>query len=122
VLLAEDDADMRDLLVLALRVDGHEIIEAPDGRRLLAYVQAAVVDGDKTPLPDIIISDVCMPGYSGLEILTALREAELDVPVVLISAYTDDKMRQQAFELGAVMLDKPLELENLRQTVKLLVR
>jgi len=122
VLVAEDDPAMRELIVAVLRVDGYEVLEASDGRRLLAYIQSSVVDGKQTPPPDLIISDIRMPGYTGLEILKALREAELEVPVVLISAFADDDVHRQAFELGAVMMDKPLELSTLRNTVKLLVR
>src|SRR4051812_37819028 len=87
VLLAEDDDAMRELLATVLRDDGHEVVEAPDGRFLLAYIQATVVNDEVTPSPDLIISDVMMPGYSGFDVLSAIREAGLEVPVILISAF-----------------------------------
>jgi CheY-like chemotaxis protein len=121
VLLAEDDDEMRDLLATALRKDGHQVTEVADGGRLLAYLQAAAVKGDLWPMPDILVSDVRMPGFSGLDVLDALRTAEVHIPVVLISAFGDRETHDRAFNLGAAMLDKPFDIEQLRLTVNLLV-
>ena len=120
VLLAEDDPAMRELLVTCLREDGHDVVEAPDGRHLLAYIRAAIVNAECNPLPDLIISDIRMPGYSGFDVLEAVRAAKIDLPVILISGFADEKAHQEAFDLGAMLLDKPLRLEDLRQAVRAL--
>jgi len=120
VLIAEDDAEMRKLLAHVVRAEGHEVIEAPDGRRLLAYLQSAMMS-DGAGLPDLIVSDIRMPGYSGLDVLMAVREASLDVPVVLITAFGDPQTHNEAFELGAAVLDKPFSLDDFRRTVQALV-
>ena len=122
VLVAEDDTAMRDLLAEALRRDGHDVIEVPDGRHLAAYFEAAGDSEAALPLPDLIISDVRMPGYTGLDILASLRAAQIDVPVILISAFADEATHREAFDLGAAFLDKPFDLEALRRTVRALVR
>src|SRR5215470_10359553 len=67
VLLAEDDPYMRQLLASALRKDGYEVIEAKDGVECLGCMQSWVFDHAAPTLPDIIISDIRMPGWSGLE-------------------------------------------------------
>ena len=121
ILLAEDDAEMRDLLATMLRRDGHEVLAFPDGHHALAYIETLLmVEGAEAP--DLIISDVRMPGPTGLEILAALREANVEVPVILITAFGDRAAHQEAFDLGAAMIDKPFAIDTLRTTVRCLVR
>lgn len=121
ILLAEDDAVLRGLIEATLREDGHDVLPFPDGRHLLAYLEAVMMIENCTP-PDLIISDVMMPGYTGIEILSALREADLDMPVILITAYGDRAAHDKAFELGAAMIDKPFGVDVLLDTVRCLVR
>jgi CheY-like chemotaxis protein len=121
VLVAEDDAAMRDLLVSTLRDDGHEIIEARDGVDLLR--QLASLDAATADLPvDVIVSDVRMPGTSGLEALTILRRFSRSLPVVLITAFGDLATHAEAQRLGAAaVFDKPFDLDELRSTVSALI-
>jgi DNA-binding response OmpR family regulator len=121
IILAEDDPDLRNVIEATLREDGHDVLPFRDGRHLLAYIEALVMM-DKPTEPDLLISDVMMPGYTGLEILAALRETELEMPVILISAFGDRAMHAQAFDLGAAMIDKPFDIDTLLNTVRLLVR
>ncbi len=117
IFLAEDDEDMRCMLSTALRNDGYEVIEARDGAELLALLAGAAA----TPLrrPDVIVSDVIMPGYSGMGVLAALRNsAEWDVPVVLISAHRDVGMEEDAKRLGAAaFVRKPFNMDELRAAI-----
>jgi DNA-binding response OmpR family regulator len=76
---------------------------------------------NSTP-PDLIISDLMMPGYTGIEILSAIRQADFDTPVILITAYGDRAAHERAFELGAAMIDKPFGVNVLLDTVRCLVR
>jgi two-component system, NtrC family, response regulator AtoC len=120
VLLADGDAVMRDLLVTELQRDGHEVTPFQDGRALLAHIETALRSEDLA-LPDLILSDVRMPGVDGLDLLKAIRKADADVPVVLITAFGDREAHARAFELGAVMIDKPFAMDALRATVRCLV-
>jgi CheY-like chemotaxis protein len=120
VLIAEDDHEMRKLLAQIIRAEGHTVIEAADGHRLLALLQSMVVSPE-TSMPDLIVSDIRMPGYTGLDLLAAVREADIDIPVMLITAFGDAKTHTEAFELGAAILDKPFSLDDFRKTVALLV-
>ena len=123
VLLAEDDAEMRQLLVWALRQDGYEVIEARDGAECVGYAQPWVFRGRRVEPPDVIVSDVRMPGWSGLEMLGILRAGEAVIPVILITAFGAPEAYVEAWRLGAAaVLNKPFEMDDLRRTIRDAVR
>src|SRR4051794_10995027 len=78
ILLAEDDDAMRQMLEAELRADGHMVFPMRDGTEMLE----ALSEASRFPfgLPDAIVMDVRMPGYSGLHLLAALRAAEWTTP------------------------------------------
>jgi CheY-like chemotaxis protein len=116
IFLAEDDEDMRCLLSTALRNDGYDVIEARDGAELLALL--AGVDTAPIRRPDVIVSDVLMPGYSGIGVLAALRSSQWDVPVVLITAHRDAGIEEDAKRLGvAAFVRKPFDVDELRAAI-----
>ncbi len=110
VLLAEDDQELRSELAWILRQHGCRIVEAASGSELLHRIAGELHFRHDLGF-DVVVSDVCMPGSSGLEVLGALRSARLRVPVVLISAFANAETRYIARELGALVLDKPFDLE-----------
>lgn len=115
VLLAEDDDEMRYLMVRALRRDGYDILAAADGASLTSAVDAARRHGRE---PDLIVSDVRMPGMSGLELVAWLRTHARGVRTVLISAFADDETLLSARRLGVLhVLSKPFDLDDLRTVV-----
>jgi DNA-binding NtrC family response regulator len=61
----------------------------------------------------IIVSDIRMPGLDGLGLLTALRCASWTTPVILMTAFGSSETHEEAARLGAVVLDKPFDLERL---------
>lgn len=116
IFLAEDDDDMRALITAALQSDGYEVIEAKDGAELLELLAGA----SSSPMrrPDIIVSDVLMPGYSGLGVLAALHKSAWKVPVILITARRDDAVALDALRLGAsAVVRKPFDIDDLRTTI-----
>jgi DNA-binding NtrC family response regulator len=120
VLVAEDDPAMRDLLASALRDDGHEVLEARDGVDLLRLLATTGPSVDDFPV-DVIVSDVRMPGTSGMEALTILRRFSRSLPVVLITAFGDLATHAEATRLGAAaVFDKPFDIDQLRSTVSAL--
>lgn len=113
VFVAEDDAEMRALITAALEADGYAVVAASDGRDLLARLET---DRERV---GVIVSDVRMPGYSGLDLLAIVRCASWAVPVILITAFGDEETHAEARELGAVtVLDKPFDLDDLRAAVR----
>jgi DNA-binding response OmpR family regulator len=110
-MVAEDDEAMRRLLTRVLSRENYRVTALADGADLLKTVLAAPVE-DR---PSLIISDVRMPGISGLDLLAGLRAAELHVPVVLISAFCDEHTLGRAAKLGAAcVLSKPFDMDMLR--------
>jgi CheY-like chemotaxis protein len=66
----------------------------------------------------LILSDINMPGMSGLEMLPEVRARRPDVPVIMITAYGDDETRKTALERGAEgLLTKPIDFGQLRQEI-----
>ncbi|MDA9425508.1 CheY-like chemotaxis protein [Bradyrhizobium sp. USDA 372] len=66
----------------------------------------------------LILSDINMPGMSGLDMLPKVRAAHPDVPVIMITAYGDAETRRKAIERGAVgLLTKPIDFVLLRQEI-----
>lgn len=115
VLLAEDDDEMRYLMTRALRRDGYDVLAAADGAALSSALRATRVHGRE---PDLIVSDVRMPGMTGLELVAWLRAEQCAVRTVLVSAFADDDVIDQARRLGvAHILSKPFDLDDLRMVV-----
>lgn len=107
VLLAEDDAVLRALFAHGLRRYGFDVTPSASGRETLARFTA--VCRKLVPAPDVIVMDIRMPGFTGLELLEALNRAEWDTPVILMTGFGDDQTHARARALGAWgLLDKPL--------------
>jgi DNA-binding response OmpR family regulator len=118
ILLAEDDDDMRGLLAQTLAGEGYGVTECSDGVQLLDHLSGILHDG---PLEhfDVIVSDIRMPGLTGLEILEGLQEGGGLPPTILITAFGDEATHAAAELAGAVVtLDKPFEVEELLATVR----
>jgi len=118
VLVAEDDPEMRRLVVEALRKDGHDVEEVPDGGRLLVLIAEAFHRDPSMSEIDVIVSDVRMPVCSGLELLEKLADARWQVPFVLMTAFGDEDTRRRAERVGALLFDKPFTLDTLRAAVR----
>jgi CheY-like chemotaxis protein len=118
IVLAEDDPALRQLIAGALELDGHRVIQVATGGALMTAVQDIVVHGAEGGNLALLISDVRMPELSGLDALKLLRDAELRIPIILITAFSDLWTRTEAARYGARLLDKPLELRVLRKVVR----
>jgi DNA-binding response OmpR family regulator len=112
VIVADDDDDMRAAVAEALRMEGYLVSEAYDGAELIAMID----EGSVTP--DIIVADVKMPRLSGFGMLEALHRGHRDVPVVLMTAFSDGPVHAVALQLGAVgVLHKPFDPDDLLTAV-----
>ena len=123
LLLVEDDTEMRRMLAAALRRDGHFVVEAANGDDALDWLGPGVLDGDIERVPDLIVSDIRLPYFTGLEILESLQIAARRIPVILITGFPDRETYAQASALGAeCVLEKPFDLGELRAAVHLALR
>ena len=122
ILLAEDDLEMRRFLVTVLRKDGYDVIEAKTGAELLDALTGQLLQPIGRPPADLIISDLRMPGFTGLEILSGLRRENCLIPFILITAFGGEEVRSEALGRGAAaVFDKPFEIEDLRMAVVKLI-
>lgn len=118
VLLAEDDAAMRGALAVRLRADGMRVQEVEDGAALQRYLERALKGSNDEPTPDVVISDINMPGANGLEVLQWLRQRDWSIPVILITAFGDAEAHEEAERLGVTaVLDKPFDVDQLRTLI-----
>jgi CheY-like chemotaxis protein len=115
VLVAEDDDEMRRVVVDALRELGCDVGAVSNGAALL--VELARGDQFHYREVDLVVSDVRMPICSGLQALQAVRETNTAVPFLLLTAFGDDAVHAHAARMGASLLDKPVSLGRLREAV-----
>jgi CheY-like chemotaxis protein len=118
LLIAEDDDEIRWCLVDLFAQRGFELHAVPNGVELLDYLASSILLDRSKPAPDVIISDIRMPGMNGLGILEGLRGAGWMTPVILVTAFGDGETRSRAMRIGATgFFDKPLDLPELREAV-----
>ena len=123
VLVIEDDPEMRALVSVELRSAGFEVVSAADSDEFLQAIGTLACEhGIGQDGISLIVSDVRMPGLDGLGLLTALRCASWRTPVVLMTAFGNQETHQEAARLGAVVLDKPFEMERLAAIARRLIR
>jgi DNA-binding NtrC family response regulator len=118
VLLAEDDDTMRALLARRLCRAGFDVVEASNGVEALERLACGWICTPGIRF-DVVVSDLRMPGYDGLNIVATLRQNAPDVPVILITAFGTMATHVEAARLGAyAILDKPFDLDDLMSLVK----
>jgi DNA-binding NtrC family response regulator len=118
IVVADDDPDIRAELADALAADGCLVAEARDGYELLGLLAASVTSNRGKLAYDAIVTDVMMPGFSGLDVLTAVRRHLVGVPVVVVTGFGDARTCRAAEALGTVsVVRKPLDLDDLKTTL-----
>ena len=111
ILIVDDDPGQRSLLNSFLRSQGFETATADSGERALEMLRAGKYV--------MMISDVRMPGLSGLETLRRARQEHATLPVLLVTAFTDIREAVAAMRDGAVnYLPKPIDLDELLNSVR----
>lgn len=116
VLIADDDEDTRCALAQLLSTEGYDVIEAADGTQALEIL-ARAADG-RGPLPDLVLLDFLMPGFSGLGILRVMRRFLQLPPTIIMTGFPDPSVDTLARNLGAVrVLRKPIREAELRAIV-----
>lgn len=111
LLLVEDKAELRAMLRKALEKAGYTVEEAADGSAAIERVRA------RRYL--VILTDLKMPGASGLDVLRAAKEADATIPVLLMTAYGSVEEAVTAMKEGAYdFIQKPIDLDHLRLMVE----
>jgi CheY-like chemotaxis protein len=119
ILVVDDDADMREILVAALTMEGYDVLEASSGAAAVERIEALSTDEWTTNPVDLLVTDVRMPDVDGLSLTRKLRGTRWPIPVVMISAFPSRALRAEASALHAVLLPKPFRMDSLRRIVAL---
>ncbi len=120
VLIVEDDAEMRSMLAEALRAEGYLVDVFPDGIHLLNAYLCEAGEPSRLVKWDVIISDIRMPGLSGMTILGGLRMSGRRLPpTIAITAFGDEETHAEARRIGiAAVFDKPFDVDDLIDKVQ----
>jgi CheY-like chemotaxis protein len=121
ILVVDDEPDVEALFRQQFRRD----LRA--GRYVMEFAQSATMAlqriseaGDRSLI--LILSDINMPGISGLELLPKAKAMRPDVPIIMITAYGDAETKRKALEKGAeALLTKPIDFGSLRDEIDLRV-
>lgn len=108
ILVVDDEALIRHLVIDTLTDEGHDVHSAPSGEVALGELQGST--------PDLLIVDLRMPGMTGAEFVRLQRAAGLQIPVVVLSGSSE--ARQVGADLGALaVIHKPFDLDELVRVV-----
>ena len=111
VFIVDDEPEILDILQEALSASGFRVTAFSSG--------SAALDGLAVRQPDLVVTDLRMPGVSGMTLLEKLRRRSPDTQVVILTGYGDMKSAVDALRLGAFdYLTKPLDAERLAQTLR----
>jgi len=117
VILAEDDPEFCTLLAFCLYQAGYRVESCKSGIDLLHRVQAGL-DGTEPPI-ELIVTDIRMPGLTGLEVLEAYCDLPRLPPTICMTAFGDQETHELAHKLrAAAVLDKPFDIETLLKTAR----
>ncbi|NKE47119.1 response regulator [Roseomonas frigidaquae] len=109
IAVVDDDAAIRTALSRLLRSLDYRV-------RLFASAEAFLADGDEV---DCLVTDVQMPGMNGLELQRAVRRSRPELPVIIITAFPEAAIREQAVAAGARhFLSKPFAAETIAQCLR----
>lgn len=111
ILIVDDQYGIRVLLDEVFRKEGYETYQAANGKQALALAEENE--------PDLVILDMKIPGMDGLEILKRIKVLNQEIQVIMITAYGELDLIQEAMKLGALThFTKPFDIDELRKMVE----
>lgn len=113
VLIVDDEVDTAEMFAEMMKVSGYEVLKSFGGKQAVGMISSRK--------PDVIVLDLMMPEFSGLDVLNFLRrDPRLDrIPVVIVSARNIDEDIQKCLDAGAsCYLTKPVSFEEIKEAVE----
>ncbi len=111
LLVVDDELSMREFLSILLTKDGHAVDTAVDGHDAVKKIAQHRYD--------LVITDIKMPGLSGVDVLRAAKEKDPEAAVVMITAYASPESVTEAIELGATdYVTKPFRVDDLKHVIR----
>lgn len=115
ILVVEDDKNLRKLIVTCLKKSNYTVFETQNGEEALKLMDKEFVD--------LIVTDIMMPEMDGYELISSLREANYEVPILIITAKEDFEDKKRGFTLGADdYMVKPINIDELILRVNSLLK
>jgi CheY-like chemotaxis protein len=110
-LVVDDEEDVREMLAMALQMDGYAVTAVGDGA-------AAVRTAQSSPF-EVVTLDLRMPGMGGVETLTRLKSTAPQLPVIIVSGYVGSAEMRTCLDLGAfAVVRKPFDLNELLELLR----
>ncbi|HET7797191.1 MAG TPA: response regulator, partial [Nevskia sp.] len=115
VWIVDDDESIRWVLEKSLTREGMSVESFPGAAELLDALQEAT----PATMPDVMISDIRMPGLDGLELMERVRASKPDLPVIIVTAHSDLDAAVASFKGGAFeYLPKPFDVDSVASLVR----
>ena len=117
IVVVEDEADIREVLVYNLKREGYRVVSAPDGEQGLKMIQEKI--------PDLVLLDLMLPGLDGLKICRRLKDDDQtgSIPIVMVSARGEESDIVLGLELGADdYITKPFSTRELLARINAVLR
>ena len=111
LLLVDDDQTVLKLMTEVLTDFGHCVTSVPSARHALNHFTSA---GQAF---DLLITDICMPGMNGVELIKAVRAHNGTLPIIAISGFSEPEDQNEIAHYDARMLTKPVDFLTLKQTI-----
>lgn len=103
ILIMDDEAGMRDILVSILKSAGHSLLQVEDGKQ--------AIDTARKEKPDLAILDMRVPDMDGLEVLSELKTTDPSLPCIMLSGFGDAETAAAAIKKGAFdYISKPFKV------------
>ncbi|MBN2468002.1 MAG: response regulator [Deltaproteobacteria bacterium] len=109
ILIVDDEDNIRLFYSEELQDEGYEVVTAKDGHRLIDRIQREK--------PQLIIMDIKLPGYNGLDLMQEIRREFYDLPVILCSAYSSFRGERKSISANYYVV-KSSDLTELKEKVK----
>lgn len=115
ILIIEDEANIRELVMYNLKANGYDAVEAEDG---IAGITLAYKEN-----PDLILLDIMLPGKDGYEICRELRSEGIEIPIIMLTAKSEEVDKVLGLEFGADdYIAKPFGIRELLARIKAVLR
>ena len=116
ILVVDDEVDFLEILKKRLESEGYEVVTASDGKQAIEKV--------KKVRPDAVLLDIMMPEINGIDVLTMIREEDKELPVFMVTAFSNEERLKLANKLNASgyiikTSDLKKELEKMKSMIEI---
>ena len=119
IVVADDNDSTKWALQKLLETSGYDVTAVSDGSELLYQLEPLLLEDSEVRTPDLIITDVRMPGISIFAVVDQLRERGLDIPVIVVTGYGSDRVRHRVRKLGeTIYFEKPVDIDRLERWIE----